>query len=203
MWLRADCDYLSEEAQFSWSQDGQRFEKLGERMLMIFQLKTFQGIRYALFAYNEAGRAGGHADFDGIVVEQPHPRGLMQPIPAGQRGALVRADAPTSGFTAALGTVVAGPPMDLTVEAIELGRVILHHADGPLSVTQGGVVTIGGVAGKATHWQWMETPTGEVILMSLATHRFLRIHPDGRVRADSPGPTPDGQDGTRFHFVIG
>lgn len=91
--------------------------------------------------------------------------------------------------------------MDLTVEAIELGRVILHHADGPLSVTAGGVVTLGGLEGKATHWQWMETPTGEVILMSLATNRFLRIHPDGNVRADSPGPMPDGMDGTRFHWV--
>ena len=201
IWLRANCDYLSEEATFSYSTDGRTFHKLGERMIMIFQLKTFQGIRYALFAYNAQGRDGGQADFDEVVVDEPHPRGLMQPIPAGQRGALVLANAPTSGFAAELGTVLAGAPMDLFVETIELGRVILHHAGGPLSVTATGVVTIGGLHGRATHWQWMETPTGEVILMSLATNRFLRIHSDGNVRADSPGPTPDGMDGTRFRFV--
>lgn len=201
VWLRADCDFLAETVQLSWSTDSETFHRLGDRMIMIFQLKTFQGIRYALFAYNEAGEEGGHADFDTFEVDEPHPRGLMQPVPAGQRGALVQANAPTSGFTVVSGTVHAGPPMDLTVEAVDLGRVVLHHADGPLSVTAGGIVTVGGLAGNSTHWQWMETPTGEVILMSLATNRFLRIHKDGSVRADSPGPTPDGQDGTRFHFV--
>lgn len=199
--LRVACDFLTEEAQFSFSSNGQTFENLGERMIMIFQLKTFQGIRYALFAYNELDQFGGHADFDRIEIDEPHPRGLMEPIPAGQRGALVLANTPTSGFSADLGTIVGGPPMGLRVEAVELGRVILHHQDGPLSVSAGGVVTVGGVTATATHWQWMETPTGEVILMSLATNRFLRIHPDGRVRADSPGPTPDGRDGTRFRFV--
>ncbi len=201
IWLRAECDFLSETARFSWSADGKNFTALGEQMIMIFQLKTFQGIRYALFAYNGQGNEGGHADFDSFVVQEPHPRGLMQPIPAGQRGTLVRADAPTWGFSFDHGTVLAGPPMDLRVEAVELGRVILHHKDGPLSVTHGGVVTVGGLTGKATQWQWMETPTGEIILMSLATNRFLRIHPDGNIRADSPGPTPDGMDGTRFHWV--
>lgn len=201
IWLRVECDYLSEEAQFSYSSDGEHFEKLGPRLIMTFQLKTFQGIRYALFAYNQAGQEGGHADFDGITIDEPHPHGLMRPVPAGQRGALVLANAPTSGFTEELGMVIAGRPMDLRVEAIALGRVVLHHANGPLSVTQSGVVTVGGLTGVATQWQWMETPTGEVILMSLATHRFLRIHADGLVRADSPGPVPDGSDGVRFHFV--
>ncbi len=201
VWLRADCDFLAETAQFSWSTDGETFHKMGERMIMIFQLKTFQGIRYALFAYNEDGRDGGHADFDTFELHEPYPRGLMQPIPAGQRGALVLASAPTSGLKMDLGSVLAGPPMDLTVEAIDLGRVILHHQNGPLSVTAGGVVTVGGLGRTATHWQWMETPTGEVVLMSLATNRFLRIHPDGNVRADSPGPMPDGMDGTRFRWV--
>jgi hypothetical protein len=45
----------------------------------------------------------------------------------------------------------------------------------------------------------METFTGETILMSLATHRFLRVDEStGAVFADSPGPRPDGRDGVRF-----
>jgi hypothetical protein len=48
---------------------------------MIFQLKTFQGVRYSLFHYNTEGSPGGYADFDRFTVEEPHPRGLMKPIP--------------------------------------------------------------------------------------------------------------------------
>jgi hypothetical protein len=54
-----------------------------------------------------------------------------------------------------------------------------------------------GAAGRS--FQWIETPTGELVLMSLATNRFLRIDPaSGAIRADSPGPVPDGSDGVRF-----
>jgi hypothetical protein len=53
LWLRAHCNFLTEEAQFSYSTDGVHFEPLGQTMIMIFQLKTFQGIRYALFTYNQ------------------------------------------------------------------------------------------------------------------------------------------------------
>ena len=202
VWLRADCDYLSEEAQLLYSTDGAQFAPIGPRHIMTFQLKTFQGIRYALFAYNGAGQPGGHADFDSFTLDEPHPRGLMQPIPAGASGTLVLARDPGVGLAVDVGTVVGGPPMTLTVEEVALGRVILRHADGPLSVTAGGVVSVGGLPGSATEFQWMETPTGELILMSLATHRYLRIHDDGMVRADSPGPRPDGLDGVRFRFIV-
>ncbi|WP_137152225.1 glycoside hydrolase 43 family protein [Devosia sp. FKR38] len=202
IWLRADSDFLSEEAQLLVSIDGAHFAPIGPRHIMIFQLKTFQGIRYALFAYNAQGQAGGHADFDSFTLDEPHPRGLMQPIPAGASGTLVLAQDPSVGLAVDVGTVVAGPPMTLSVEAVALGRVILRHADGPLSVTAGGVVSLGGLTGSATEFQWMETPTGEIILMSLVTHRYLHIHADGMVRADSPGPRPDGLDGVRFRFIV-
>jgi beta-xylosidase len=203
VWLRAECNFLTEVAQLSYSTDGQHFTAIGEPVIMVFQLKTFQGIRYALFAYNEAGQNGGHADFDSLIVDEPHPRGLMQPIPAGERGALVLAAHPAIGLGVKLGTLVGGAPEALTVEPVGLGRVALRHDAGLLSVTAGGVASAGGIGGEATHFQWMETPTGEVTLMALATHRFLRIDSEGQVRADSPGPRPDGKDGTRFRFIAG
>jgi outer membrane biogenesis lipoprotein LolB len=53
--------------------------------------------------------------------------------------------------------------------------------------------------GQSESFQWMETPTGELVLMSLRTNRYLRVNKsNGRVVADSPGPQPDGQDGVRF-----
>src|SRR5690606_19967997 len=63
VWLRAACDFITEKATFSYSTDGETFAPLGREFTMVFQLKTFQGVRYSLFAYNTAGNAGGHADF--------------------------------------------------------------------------------------------------------------------------------------------
>jgi xylan 1,4-beta-xylosidase len=55
------------------------------------------------------------------------------------------------------------------------------------------------LSGTAQNFQWIETPKGELVLMSLVTNRFLRIDPRaGDIRADNPGPMPDDSDGTRF-----
>ena len=59
-----------------------------------------------------------------------------------------------------------------------------------------------GAAGEAETFQWMETFGGELLLMSLATNRFVRRDAEGRLSADSPGPRPDGADGTRFRWRI-
>jgi hypothetical protein len=81
-----------------------------------------------------------------------------------------------------------------------LGRVALGSSAGFIAVRADGSVSIEhGPAGAAHSFQWIETPTGELVLMSLVTNRFLRIEPQtGRIMADSPGPQPDGRDGVRF-----
>ncbi len=61
VWLRANCDFLTEKATFSYSVDGTTFEPLGDEFTMVFQLKTFQGVRYSLFHYNTDGHDGGCA----------------------------------------------------------------------------------------------------------------------------------------------
>ena len=50
---------------------------------MPYQLKTFQGTRYALFAYNAEGREGGFADFDNFKLDEPL-ADRSQNIPIGQ-----------------------------------------------------------------------------------------------------------------------
>ena len=59
------------------------FEPLGGDFVTAFQLITFQGVRYSLFAFNSAGDDGGFADFDSIQIHEPDPRGL-KPIPYGK-----------------------------------------------------------------------------------------------------------------------
>ena len=48
----------------------------------------------------------------------------------------------------------------------------------------------------------METVTGDLLLMSLTTNRFLRPSADGSMMADAAGPLPDNSDGTAMTWEI-
>jgi hypothetical protein len=189
VWLRADCDFVNNAAGFRYSTDGTSFTNIGEPHTMAYGLVTFQGVRNSLFAYNTQGGAeGGFADFDSIeVVETPR-----QLVPYGRQIVLtVRGSGATLQF---------GNAASFTVEDRKLGRVALRTDDGCVSVDQNqGVSLRRGTPGQAETFQWIETFDGELTLLSLASHRYLRVSPeDGRILADSPGPHPNGQDGVRF-----
>ena len=81
-----------------------------------------------------------------------------------------------------------------------LGRVALKARGGYLTVGGDGDVSFDATtAGTAETFQWIETFSGDLVLMSLKTDRYLRIDPaTHEVAADSPGPLPDGSDGDRF-----
>jgi hypothetical protein len=199
VYLRADCDFLTERATFSWSLDGRTYAPLGEPVTLVFQLGTFQGIRYSLFAYHTGDGAGGLAEFDSFEVLQPHPRGLLRPIPVGKRVEFMSA-------AAGLGLGVQGDALDATapipfhVRDLKLGRVALEHRGRFVSIdSEGRATLVRGKPGNAESFQWIETPNGDLVLMSLANNRFLRIEPGTRrIVADSAGPLPDGSDGARF-----
>lgn len=213
VWLRARCDFLTEKAQFSYSTDGRTFEPLGGEFTMIFQLKTFQGVRYSLFHYNTEGAGGGYADFDEFTVEEPHPRGLMRPIPFGRQVKLTtRAGdavlAVRNGVLvgAAAGGLAVGEAAWFEVVDCGPGRVALKSGEGYVSAAEdGGSMTAGAKEiGPAQTFQWVENVYGDLMLMSLATHRHVRIDPaSGAVRADWPGPKPDRKDGSCFVWEEG
>lgn len=199
VWLRADCDFLTEQARFSYAVDGKTFVPIGQPFTTVFQLTTFQGVRYGLFAYNRAGAPGGHVDVDSVDVYEPYPHGLMRPIPYGKRIRLTEYKAAT-GLAVMGGKLAAAAPSAFMVEDAGLGRVRLRAAAGYLNVDAGGTVGLARARKDAAQaFQWIETPTGELALMALATKRFLRIDPGSRaILADSPGPVPDGSDGARL-----
>ncbi|MEJ7807614.1 MAG: hypothetical protein WKG03_17025, partial [Telluria sp.] len=175
------------------------FLPIGAEFTMVFQLTTFQGVRYALYNYNTAGSAGGYADFDSVDIDQPLPRGLMRPIPVGQ--SIHLAAFKTAGAVGNVdGKLALGAPSAFTVKDMGLGRVALQSGKRHVHVAPDGAVSFAGATpGKAHSFQWIETPTGELVLMSLATNRYLRV--DGATKtitADSAGPVPDGSDGSRF-----
>jgi hypothetical protein len=206
VWLRVSCDFLTEAATFAHSVDGERFEPIGGAFEMIFQLKTFQGVRYSLFAFNDAGKPGGAADFDSFVVNELNPRGLMRPIPIGQTITLT-----ARGTGLALGVkdrvLAAVPEKDasrFTVIDVGLGRVGLRADDGRwISASSEGVSLMSSGVDAARQYQWTESVYGDLILMSLTTHRHLLINPEsGAISADHPGPAPDRRDGSCFDWKI-
>lgn len=203
LWLRADADFMTEKTRFSYSTDGRHFITIGDEFTTVFQLVTFQGVRYALFNYNVNGVEGGHADFDSIDVYQARPHGLSRAIPLGKSVRLFSPGRKT-GLAVGSGAPVVGQPSAWQVQDMGLGRVAFKSAHGYLGVADDGKVTLQqGAPGLAQSFQWMETPTAELLLMSLANHRYLRVDPaSGAVLADSPGPQPDGLDGVRFNWSI-
>ena len=192
IWLRAHCDFLTEKARFGYSADGKTFTPLGGEFVTIFQLKTFQGVRYSLFHYNDRGAPGGWADFDGFTVAEPHPRVLMQPIPIGRTVSL-------QGFDSGPMLAVGGETRFSVVDRGK-GRVALRAGAGFVSVSSSAAAALRpGEPEDGETFQWTENVYGDVMLLSLSTHRYLRVESaSGSVFADHPGPKPDRKDGSCF-----
>ncbi|WP_146403205.1 family 43 glycosylhydrolase [Planctomycetes bacterium CA13] len=210
VWFRAKCDFLKEVAQLYYSTDGENFEALGDEFPLVFQLRTFQGVRYSLFHYNTKGTDGGFADFDSFVVDEPHPHGLMRPIPVGQEIALSlhglgKCLAVRDGELSAI-RIPANPSQADGTKFIVvdrgLGRVALKSGDRFVSVTKtdrgSGVSLKECQPGDSETFQWTENPYGDLILMSILTHRHLRVGPANQITADHPGPQPSRKDGSCF-----
>lgn len=194
--LRARCDFLTEKATFSYSTDGKKFASLGGEFTMIFQGKTFQGIRYSLFHFNDRGGAGGYADFDRFTVDESHPNGLMRPVPYGKTIMLTNL-ADNSALT------VDGV-MQFKVVDRGLGRVALQSPQGFLSVdsTDAKIKLKKSKPAGSETFQWIETSYGDLILLSLATDCYIRVAPNGAIYANHPGPKPDRKDGSCFSWQI-
>ena len=101
-------------------------------------------------------------------------------------------------------TLTASAPTVFTVVDMKLGRVALKAGGSYISVARDGHVKLeASKSDAAQSFQWIETPTGELVLMSLATNRFLRVDPKTQaIICDSPGPLPDGSDGVRFVWAL-
>jgi len=216
VWLRAQCDFLSEQGTFSFSTDGQHFEPLGEPVMLVFQLRTFQGVRYALFNFNASGAAGGCADFNRFTLDEPHPSGFTRPIPVDQTivlenmgdGSVLVVKGDTLATVPASDRLAATSAARFKLVSHPLGRVSLQSAaDGRFVIVTGlgeaGRTSLAADrADDAAVFQWTEMPRGELLLLSIASHRHLRINPDGTVSADAPGAQADRKNGASFTWRI-
>ncbi len=211
VWLRVHCDFDKEISTYSYSADGKTFKPLGEEFVTVFQLTTFQGVRYALFNYNSGGKEGGQADFNFFKVDEPRPRGLTKPIPLGK--SITVTDLGTGNALAVVDgklKVVAGAKGATAFQVVDRGRGRIA-----LQVKPGQYVSVGGAGntgevtvksgkpGDAETFQWVDLQRGDTLFLSLATHRYiLAPKAPGDVSADHPGPAPDRKDGSCFSWKV-
>jgi xylan 1,4-beta-xylosidase len=212
VWLRATGDYDEDFARFSYSTDGQTFTDIGGEIRLPYQLKTFQGTRLGLFAFNTAGKEGGHADFLGFRVDEPladrsknipldkvvtftnlangsvawaNPHGMLHSAPPGSKQAT-------------------GSQSRFRVHDRGQGRVALEAMDGSGFLTVVGAGLSADVrpmkqetAASLFLWQDMLRDR-QCMLLSLKTNRFVGLDPTTGepYSADWPGTTPTRKDGT-------
>ena len=218
IWLRTYCDFITEKASFAFSTDGSYFQPIGDTTVMPYSLRTFQGVRYCLFNFNTTGKEGGWADFNDFDVYEARPHGLTQPIPYGKLITLTSlADSTVlvnwKGFVrpvAATDRFAAGRVSQFRAVDKGNGRIALQ------SVADGGFVSVKGAGlmgelriekeekGEASLFQWQDGLQGDLMLMSIATHKYLFADPHAKslCSADAAGTRPDRKDGSCFSWKV-
>lgn len=218
VYLRAYCNFETDTGYLSYSTDGKDFTDISGPVRMPYQLRTFQGVRYALFNYNELDEMGGYADFNNFKVDEPRCKSLSRPIPLDQVITL-RSLADSSMLVTwrnHLRPVAAGSPFTednnthFRVLDRGKGRVALQ------SVPTGRFITVKGNAGlaevrfeeedqgAASTFQWQDMLRGDLMLMSLYNHRYIFADPmaGSLCSADARGARPDRKGGACFAWEL-
>lgn len=214
LWFRVHCNFDTELAQFSYSTDGATFIPLGTQVIMAYQLKTFQGVRFALFNYNVKGVEGGTAAFDSFEVNEPRACALTRPIPYNQAVTFTNLADSTIlvNWNNVLRPVSASHPL---AKGAASRFVVVDRGNGQIALrsdVDGGYVSVSGDGRMSqvrierddkkdpSTFQWQDMLRGDLMLMSLKTHRYLSVdpHAGSLCSADSPGCRPDRKDGSCF-----
>ncbi len=213
IWLRTYGDYDKDLASFSYSLDGKTFTEVAKNLKLGYQMHTFQGVRYALFAYNELGKEGGFATFDNFKVREPL-ADRSQNIPINKiitirnlsNGKPVWSN-PKGLFN---GSFAESDPKTITKYQFKVhdrgnGKVSLEAMDGSGFVTITGIGLSGDVRfikneSEASLFLWQDLLRNEFMLLSLKTNRYVGQNPitNEPMAADFPGAQPDRKDGSVF-----
>lgn len=214
VWLRLWGDYDKSQLQYSYSLDGKNWENIGEQLISPYQLKTFQGVRVALYAFNKKNVNGGVADFDNFKVEEPMAdRTANLPI-----GKTVRffnlADGNLMNATGhgllhnSWNRKDLSNQVKFVVEDRGQGKVALKAADGRYVYIAGaglsGDVRLTSDASKAEEFVWQDMLYNHCMLLSLKTQRYVGKHPkDGSpYSADFQGADAGMKNGCVFSWEV-
>ena len=214
VWLRLWGDYDKSQLQYSYSLDGKNWENIGELMISPYQLKTFQGVRVALYAFNKKNANGGVADFDNFKVEEPMAdRTANLPIGKTVRffnladGSLM--DATRHGLMhSSRNRKNMSNGVKFVVEDRGQGKIALKTADGRYVYIAGaglsGDVRLTSDASKAEEFVWQDMLYNHCMLLSQKTQRYVGKHTlDGSpYSADFQGADAGMKNGCVFAWEI-
>ena len=214
VWLRLWGDYDKSQLQYSYSLDGKNWENIGEQMLSSYQLKTFQGVRVALYAFNKKELNGGVADFDDFKVEEPMADRTCN-LPIGKTirffnladGSLMNATG--HGLMHSSGNLKdMSNQVKFVVEDRGKGKIALKTADGRYVYIAGaglsGDVRLTSDSSKAEEFLWQDMLYNRCMLLSLKTQRYVGKNPvDGSpYSADFQGADAGMKNGSVFSWEI-
>ncbi len=214
--LRAYGDFDNDWALLSYSMDGESFETIGDTIPLPYQLKTFQGTRYALFAYNEKGKEGGYAAFDNFKLDEPM-ADRSKNIPVGKNIILVNKGDLKQVWANPHGILCPSWSRQVSTDSCFVfkvhdrgeGRVALEALNGTgfLTVVGAGLSADVRLIKKETEgslFMWQDMLREECMLLSLKTNRFVGLHPEtGELYgADWPGTLPARKEGTVFEWEL-
>lgn len=212
--LRATGNFDQEDlAQLSYSIDGKIFNNIGDSIRMPYQLKTFQGVRYALFTFNQTGTEGGYADFDDFKVTEPLadrskniPLGKIitltnlannLPVWANPHGMMHWTMQNSKEFN--------GPGCQFKVYDRGQGQVALEALNGTGFLTVVGIglssdVRLMREESEGSLFMWQDLLRNQCMLLSMKTHRYvgLDVETGEPYSADWTGTSPDRKNGTVF-----
>ena len=214
VWLRLWGDYDKSQLQYSYSLDGKNWENIGGQMISPYQLKTFQGVRVALYAFNKKNVNGGVADFDNFKVEEPMAdRTANLPIGKTVRffnladGSLM--DATRHGLMHSSGNRKnMSNGVKFVVEDRGQGKIALKTADGRYVYIAGaglsGDVRLTSDASKAEEFVWQDMLYNHCMLLSLKMQRYVGKHTaDGSpYSADFQGADAGMKNGCIFAWEV-
>ncbi|PWK78866.1 beta-xylosidase [Mucilaginibacter oryzae] len=211
--LRAFGDFDHDIAQLSFSTGATRFESIGDSIRLPYQLKTFQGTRFALFAYNTLDKEGGYAAFSKFELKEPM-ADRSKNLPIGKIITLTNLADQRMVWADPHGMLVPGDRYNADEKDAGYRFKVLDRGNG-LVVLQAlngtGFVTISGRGmaadvrlakqeTTASLLMWQDMLRGECMLLSLHTNRFIGLNPNtGELYgADWAGTLPGKKDGTVF-----
>lgn len=216
--LRLTGDFEHEWAQFSFSADGMTFQDIGQRLVIPYQTKTFQGARISLFAFNRLGKNGGYAEFDDFIVEEPL-ADRSRNIPLGKIISLTNLSNSHRMLAHNRRMVLSVWQGDADYETDNCRFIVHDKGNGKVSleaVNGNGFISVSGLglsgdlrlSPKETDdclFMWQDMLHGQFMLLSLKTHRYVGLDPASGepYSADWPGTSASRLGGTVFKWTEG
>ena len=217
VYLRITGDYDEEHAGVSYSLDGREYEKIGSEMILAYQMLTFQGSRYALFAFNKRGVRGGVAKFDDFIVDEPMadrgsnlPIGKVISLKNLSNGSYAWANPHGMLHTAGMNSKeYINQGCFFKVHDRGAGQIVLEAMNGTgfLTVVGQGLsadIQLREQESEASLFMWQDMLRNNCMLLSMKTQRYVGIDPTNGApySADKTGCNPDRMDGTVFEWSI-